>query len=143
MNEQEKRDLVMLVAKSHLGRPYLWGGDDPMAGFDCSGFVIECLKSVGILPREGDWTADNLFQKWIDKIRVIPKVGDLVFWTNSSKTKMIHIEIVFDTLFELSIGASGGGSSTVTVQDAIEQNAYIKIRPFRTRSNLRGFINPY
>jgi len=28
---------------------YLWGGDDPLAGFDCSGFVIEILKSVGIL----------------------------------------------------------------------------------------------
>jgi len=26
-------------------------------GFDCSGLVIEGLRSAGLLPRTGDWTA--------------------------------------------------------------------------------------
>ena len=36
------------TALAYLGTPYVWGGDDP-SGFDCSGFVIECLKSAGLL----------------------------------------------------------------------------------------------
>jgi len=46
-------------ALSYLGTPYVWGGDDP-SGFDCSGFVIECLKSAGILNEREDYTAESL-----------------------------------------------------------------------------------
>ena len=53
------RSVATKVAWHYLGTPYIWGGDD-FSGFDCSGFVIEILKSVGILPRDGDWTAAML-----------------------------------------------------------------------------------
>ena len=39
--------------------PYRWAGDDPMAGFDCSGYLQEVLASVGMDPR-GDQTSQAL-----------------------------------------------------------------------------------
>ena len=128
------------VAFSFLGKPYLWGGDDPINGFDCSGFCIEILKSVGLLPRNGDWTAQMLWDKF--KYREVdePHNGCLVFWKNNSG-KIIHVEYAINEI--LCIGASGGGSRTRTEEDAAEQNAYIKIRPWATRSNVKGFIDPF
>lgn len=140
MRESEKRQKVIKIAWSYLGTFYKWGGDDP-SGFDCSGLVIECLKSVGILPRRGDWTADNLWNKFRIK-PANPREGDLVFWhTSGNFNRIIHIEICINE--ELSIGASGGGSLIKTEQDAIKHNAFIKIRPFDSRPSLRGFANPY
>ncbi len=130
------REIALKVAWSFIGKPYIWGGDDPVKGFDCSGFVIECLKSGGILPRKGDWTAHGLcglFSSVID-----PYEGCLVFW---GSPKIIHVEICIDEKF--SIGASGGGSKTLSEFDAIKQNAYIKARPFKTRNGIAGFSNPF
>ena len=141
MNLQEKRDIASKIAWSYLGTPYLWGGDDPMSGFDCSGFCIEILKSVGILPKTGDWTAQMLWDKFKENEVETAKAGCLVFWTNSSKTNIVHVEYAINE--SLCIGASGGGSLTTSVSAAIEQNAYIKIRPFRSRRYLKGFLDPF
>jgi len=140
MNEEEKRSIVIQVAMSFHGTFYSWGGDDPDS-FDCSGLVVECSKSVGILTRKGDWTAQNMYARWVSNKVMIPKAGDLVFWANRDMTKIIHVEIILND--ELSIGASGGGSKTKTRQDAIRDNAFIKIRPFVSRPRLKGFLNPY
>jgi cell wall-associated NlpC family hydrolase len=128
------------VAMKFLGKPYLWAGDDPMNGFDCSGFCIEILKSVGLLPREGDWTAQMLWDKFKYREVEKPHDGCLVFWKNNSG-KIIHIEYAINET--LCIGASGGGSKTQTGEDAVDQNAYIKIRPWASRKNVKGFIDPF
>jgi hypothetical protein len=54
---------------------------------------------------------------------------------------VVHVEICLSE--ELSIGASGGGSKTKTIKDAIKQNAFIKIRPIHSRKNVWGYVNPY
>lgn len=120
------------VAHSLLNKPYLWGGDDPMSGFDCSGLCIEILKSVGLLPRQGDWTADGLYKRFARyRVSLDTQVceGCLIFW--GTDVRMTHIEYALGP--ELTIGASGGGSTTSTLAVAIRKNAYIKIRPWRDR----------
>lgn len=139
MNEIEMRKIVLDVAWQNYGRFYSWGGDDP-SGFDCSGFVIEVFKSVGILPRGGDWTAAALWEMWKDKQVEIPNPGDLIFWENSRR-HVVHVEIVINR--ELGIGASGGGSFVRSLEEAIQHNAFIKIRPIKTRAGVRGYINPF
>jgi len=139
IRNEEKRQLVLKIAFSYLGTPYTWGGDD-FSAFDCSGLIIECLKSVGSLPRKGDWTAAALYHRF----PIQPangKAGDLVFWANQKGGKIIHVEICINS--ELAIGASGGGSRTRTRQDAIKHNAFIKIRPIDSRKHIAGFVNPY
>lgn len=140
MTEEEKRSIVLQIATNYLGTFYSWGGDDS-SGFDCSGFVIECFKSIGVLSRRGDWTANALYALWLKNEVSIPKAGDIVFWEDSHNSKIVHVEIVLNS--ELSIGASGGGSRTKSREDAIRDNAFIKIRPFRTRAYIKGFFNPY
>ena len=129
------------VAWRYLGRPYVWGGDDPIRGFDCSGFCIEILKSVGILPRKGDWTAQGLWDKFSQYEVEEPYAGCLVFWTNTSGDWIIHVE--FSISASYCIGASGGGSKTNDVQDAIDHNAYIKVRPWASRAHFKGFVDPF
>ena len=135
------REVATELAWKMIGIPYVWGGDDPMKGFDCSGMCIEILKSVGILPRKGDWTASGLYNKFIDKeieeYQVEP--GCLVFWEHQER--IIHVE--FAVADGLSIGASGGGRYTLTWKNAVTQNAYIKMRPWNTRSGEKHFVDPF
>ncbi|MEJ2060133.1 MAG: C40 family peptidase [Gammaproteobacteria bacterium] len=47
-----KRQEVVHVAKSMLGHRYLYGGDTPREGFDCSGLVFYSYERAGInVPR--------------------------------------------------------------------------------------------
>ena len=137
------RSMAIEIAMQHLGRPYRWGGDDPMAGFDCSGLCVEVLKSVGIIARRKDFTAQGLWEffdaqgKKVDE----PESGRLVFWSRFPSTPAIHVEICFDQT--LAIGASGGGSKIKTTQDAIDHNAFIKIRPISSRRGIKGYMDPF
>jgi len=132
------RSLATKIAWANYGLPYRWGGDDPLAGFDCSGLCIEILKSVGILPRNFDTTANGLYQRFTKAIS--PSEGCLVFWRGSGQS-MIHVEYCIDSVH--SIGASGGGSSTISTQAAIDQNAYIKVRPIMNRGSIPVFADPF
>ena len=128
-----KRDIATQIAFHYIGTFYKWGGDDP-SGFDCSGFVIELLKSVGLFPRKEDTTAKGLstmYQK-VGK----PEEGCLVFYGNP----IYHVEYCYNS--DLSIGASGGGSTTITLAKAIKQNAFIKMRPIR-KKDVTCYVNPF
>lgn len=140
METLSDRELALKLAWQMWGQPYRWGGDDPVAGFDCSGMVVEILKSTGQLPRDGDWTAQSLFDLFKYQIVVVARSGCLVFWGQDLKS-ITHIEMMIDDF--RTIGASGGGSRTLTEQDAIRQNAYIKIRPLEGRKNPVSIVDPF
>lgn len=136
MEPQSYRELALDVWRAQLNEPYRWGGDDPLQGFDCSGLVIEGLKSAGILPREGDWSADVLangvfkdYARLTDVRSFTP--GSLLFWNRGAPPRIGHVEVVWAVLNGkvFTIGASGGGSAETDLQRAIDDNAYVKIRP--------------
>lgn len=142
MTPEEKKELAIETAKRFIGKPYIWGGDDPVKGFDCSGYVIEILKSVGLLPRKGDWTANGLMNLFENCETIEPGAGCLVFWGRTPNDRnAVHVEFCLSD--ELAIGASGGGSRTKSEADAIRQNAYVKIRPFKSRANIIFFADPF
>lgn len=122
------REAAVFVVERELGKPYIWGGDDPVLGWDCSGLMVEALKATGILPRTGDWRAVDLAARF-QKVERLQR-GDLVFW-NRGAGGIGHVEMVWRVYGEtiLTIGASGGGSGTVNREDAVKQNAYVRIRP--------------
>lgn len=126
-----ERELFLSVAWEFLGRPYRFAGDDPLAGFDCSGFVVECLQAVGRFPFPGDASAQGLWERYKAFKGQRPREGDLIFWQNAAG-EIVHVEIAVTA--QHSIGASGGGREIDTEQEAIDQNAYIKIRPLSGRS---------
>lgn len=46
---------VVLSASQHIGLPYIWGGEDPERGFDCSGLVKFTFEEFNIsLPHRAD-----------------------------------------------------------------------------------------
>lgn len=142
-----KLDIAREVAMSYLGTPYRWGGDD-FSSFDCSGFTIEILKSVGLLERGVDMTAMGLAKRFSKFEMPYPITGSLVFYGRRAKEgetercfkglKITHVEYALDFLH--SIGASGGGSNVKTVKDAIRENAFVKIRPI---GNPIYIVNPF
>ena len=129
-----RRNLACQVAWSLLGTFYKWGGDDP-SGFDCSGLIVEILKAVGILERQRDATAEELSRMYSGVLK--PYKGCLVFYDIPIR----HVEFCLDG--EFAIGASGGGSNTLTIEDAIKNNAYVKIRPIKRERIIAGYVDPF
>ncbi len=133
------RAVMREYAMSMLGRPYLLGGDDPIAGFDCSGFAQELLASVGIDP-PGDQSADQLLQAFKGRpVQGVPPVGALVFY--GSKGKVTHVGISIGE--GLMVEAGGGGSKTTNLAAAILDNAYIRVRPINRRADLMAIVDPF
>jgi cell wall-associated NlpC family hydrolase len=119
------RKWFIKTALSYLGTPYFWGGDDP-SGFDCSGFVIECMKSAGLLKENEDFTADGLCRLYKDRLVEKPTKGNLLFSLNRNRIAT-HVAICLDDYFQ--IGAFGGDSKNINIQNAWSKNAFVKIRP--------------
>ena len=133
------RNWLLRTALSYLGTPYIWGGDDP-SGFDCSGFVIECLKTGGIIKEKEDFTADGLMHLFSSKLVEKPHEGALVFTLNR-KGKATHVVICLDEHFQ--IGASGGTKNTSDPKAAWRDNAYVKIRPIRFNCERMKVADPF
>lgn len=126
-------------AKSFLHLPYIWGGDDPLSGLDCSGLVQLILASVGMDP-PGDQTAQALYNHFeINGSLNSYGAGSIAFY-GESVTKVTHIAFCLDQY--LMIEAGGGGSTTKTLQDAITQNAYVRMRLIKSRKDLVAVIKP-
>ncbi|MDY3918095.1 MAG: NlpC/P60 family protein [Candidatus Limivivens sp.] len=56
---KSKLKQLVSVGKKEVGKPYIWGGNGP-DGYDCSGFVSYCYRSIGItLPRTTYYMYDS------------------------------------------------------------------------------------
>lgn len=135
-----QREMALKIAWHYLGTIYTWGGDDP-TGFDCSGLVIECLKSGGTLPRgKGDWTAASLFEEFKKGQVNYLRAGNLAFYKNEGDGRIVHVEMCVDD--KRTIGANGGGSHVRNIDDARKYNAFVQVRPVdRTRPFV--IVDPY
>ncbi len=75
--------VAVRAAYSQLGVPYVWGGETPGIGFDCSGLTQWAWGRAGVsLPRTA--------QAQYDAIQHIPlsalQPGDLVFWDDGTSS---------------------------------------------------------
>lgn len=69
---------IIKTAKNYIGVPYVFGGETPEEGFDCSGFLEYVFAKNGIeIPR----TADEQYKlgKLVKQSQLV--AGDLVFFT--------------------------------------------------------------
>ena len=154
---ESARHWLIQTALSYLGTPYIWGGDDP-SGFDCSGFVIECLKSVGLISENEDFTAHELRSKFCDlvphptggfgvphllgglQVFDSPAKGNLLFYVDQN-SHAYHVAICLDEFFQ--IGAHGGSRSDMTTRKSWRDNAFVKIRPIGEVSERMIIVDPF
>lgn len=136
--EDPSKLLLERYAMEHVGLPYRWGGDDPVHGYDCSGLVLELLKSVGVVEPSFDTTAEGLYNMFKAEHTEKSGFGVLAFY--GSQRGINHVAFCLN---ERECIEAGGGTHVVTSDDsAARNNAFIRIRPIRYRKDFVGFRYP-
>jgi cell wall-associated NlpC family hydrolase len=118
-----------------LCTPYRWGGSNPLVGLDCSGLVVELLTAAGELKHGQDFSAASLFDKYKENQPTVAAFGTLSFYGKDLKN-ITHVGFCLDE--DTMVEAGGGGSKTLTKEDAEKQGAWVRIRPIKYRSDFLG-----
>ena len=105
-------------ALTQVGTPYVWGGETPGVGFDCSGLVQAAYERAGVtLPR----VAQDQYDAGPQVPPGAPLVaGDLVFF-GTAPAAIAHVGMV--------VGASGG---RILMVDAPHTGADVRVEPIPT-----------
>lgn len=138
---ESKRDAALNIALSLYNTPYVWGGNAPLKdeGVDCSGMVRFILDDLKIIPKGADY-ASWQFAEMYPKVEA-PREGVLAFWLRGPKIG--HVEMIVGKMDGewWSIGASGGGSQTDTIEEAKESDARVKMHPLP--ANWVRLVDPF
>jgi len=135
--------LVKEYIENYLGVPYLFGGQTPF-GFDCSGLIVEAFRAIGLLDNKFDTTAQGLYAIFSGIHRGMGmhdgELGALVFF-GKNKTNIEHVGFCINALYMYE---AGGGNSSVTDTDtAKNKNAFVRMRPIKSRGDLVSIILPF
>jgi cell wall-associated NlpC family hydrolase len=85
-------DSVVNRARSYMGRRYVWGGERPETGFDCSGFVRHVMRLAGVqLPRTSAQQA-RMGQEVPRDLSQL-RVGDLLTFGRAGRISHIGIYV--------------------------------------------------
>jgi cell wall-associated NlpC family hydrolase len=134
-------EILSDYAKSFLGLPYTWTGDDPISGFDCSGLVSEILRASGVVPWNFRTNAQGIYDKFVSNSSSnVYQPGALAFY-GPSVSQIGHVGFLISP--HLMIEAGGGNSETTTDQVRIEKNAFVRIRPVKYRRDFLITLRPY
>lgn len=130
------KDMLVIYAFNFIGVRYKWGGNNPLEGLDCSGFLCEILRSQGLV--RDDHNAQSLYELFLKMgLEKPPEKGALLFF-GSSKYSVTHCALAVNSTLMLEAG--GGGSGTNTIDDAIKKNAFVRLRPIKFRKDLISSI---
>lgn len=140
-----KREDFLIYLMQFIRLPYIWGGDNPKVGLDCSGLVQLALARLNLDP-PGDQTADGLLKffensengKHIAQPYLEADLGDLVFF--GLKERATHVAIVLTR--ELMLEAAGGTPACTTPAIANKIGSNIRVSQLRRRSDRLTVIRP-
>lgn len=138
LREEKLIDLAIKYAWKFVGIPYRWAGSDPIAGFDCSGLIVELLKATGKLSETQDFSAQALYDMF--PMSTHPGPGKLAVY-GKSKKKITHIGFCIND--HCIIHAGGGGRNTTSIEEAEAADAFVKIRPIHYRKDFVGYCDPF
>ena len=126
-------------AIQHCGVPYRWAGNNPLTGFDCSGFVQWLLRSVGLDP-PGRQTSQTLYDHFeATSERNSFTLGALAFYGKSVR-EVAHVAMLLD---EYQVVEAGGGDHlTLTLEDAAAKDACVRIVLLNGRPDLVAILKP-
>lgn len=125
-------DLINYLSR-FIGSRYQWAAEGPYnIGFDCSGLVLEGLRSIGMWGKE-DATAQMIYEHFLPKgtLTTRPDVGSLIFFGKDSKS-ITHIGIAINNY--QFIEAGGGDSKSV-------DKGMVRLRPMSWRKDFVAVLN--
>lgn len=126
-------------ALAFIGTNYLWSGDNPIEGFDCSGFICEVLRSSGVIGRQ-DYSSQGLYTLLKDKgFRSQLAPGSVLFFGRST-SKITHVAMALNE-YQM-IEAGGGDSTTTSVTHAAKTDAFVRVRLISSRLDLIACMKP-
>lgn len=142
----EGLDSFLLYARSYLRVPYLYGGNCPLNGVDCSALLLILLRKAGLVGIKEDLTAQGIYEKIKVKGQAwgageglsFPK-GTILFY-GQSKRDIDHTALVIDSYSVIEAG--GGDSSCLSLADAIRLNAFVRERAINLRLDIVAGILP-
>lgn len=108
-------DAFIAKARQYIGLPYVWGGSNPSAGFDCSGYVCYVMNNCGLGWNVGRTNCKGLLNYCdkIDKSELQP--GDLVFFERTYDTYgASHVGIYIGNNRMLQCGTGGVQYADIT-----------------------------
>lgn len=112
---------VANYALNFIGTPYVWGGNDPNRGIDCSGFVKKMYGTIGVsLPRTAAEQAR--VGRQITRLENLAKGDRLYFW-DAKRGKIGHTGIYLGNGY--FVHASSGHHGVAT--DYLGEKRWLKI----------------
>lgn len=120
-NPSTLRQEIIQFAKTLIGIPYVWGGNSPSEGFDCSGFVKYVFAHYNVsLPRIAEQQYN--YSTKINKSQL--KAGDLVFFSSAGSSGVEHVGIYIGNSDGYSDAFIHASSSNGVIVSSLSQNYY-------------------
>ncbi len=117
---------VISLAKSLLGKPYVWGAQGP-SSFDCSGFTYYVFKNAAnvTLPRVSK--DQSKYGTYVSKSNL--KIGDLIFFDTdgSNNGNVSHVGIYLGNN-EFIHASSTKGKVVISQMSSYYNGAYVNAR---------------
>ncbi|MGW9403955.1 C40 family peptidase [Arthrobacter sp. NPDC055585] len=129
-------EALMASVEKYVGLPYVWGGNDPAVGLDCSSFVQNVFKDLGYTLPRVTWDQMNAGTKVDSLAQAQP--GDLLFTHDGG-----HVSIYLGNGKVVDAPQPG---QTIQIRDAWETDANIttirRILPAETTVSAPGAASP-
>ena len=123
-----------MISLECLRVPYIWAGNDPLTGVDCSGFVQYVLKKLDLLENK-DHTAQEIYNSLLFKLISSSQVeGDCVLFFGPDFENIRHVAISVDN--EWMVEAAHGGPAVTDFGAAVAKGAKVEFNKINRRSDL-------
>lgn len=133
-------NVLVHYALQFVGVPYIYGGNNPISGMDCSGFVCELLRASGVLV--GDHSSQMIYEYLVangaQECRG-PRCGAIVFF-GKAIDKISHVGFCVNS--DIMLEAGGGDHSVKHRSDAELKGAFIKMSPISKRHDQVSVLMP-
>lgn len=119
--------------------PYIYGGNAPEGGIDCSGAVGEVLRAFGLMRNGEDRTAQLIYDLFAHLPNVKPEPGALLFFGDHARD-IEHVALATSSWRMIESG--GGGKNTIDMGRANRLAAMVRERPIAARLDLVKVVVP-